>query len=346
MKINKTRIIAKILNSNWHIGNIIRNPFARIFQEIVLNPRYLDLNKIEKPIRINTLSFENSSICNSKCIFCPHGSGILVRKKEIMSNDMFFRIIGICKKEGINNIAFGGLGEFLLDKQFLTKAKHVIDKGLVLSSLTSNGMLLDAKMSEALINLGMKSITISIDSIEKIKYEKIRVGLSYDIVTRNIFDLLEINIKNNLKARINLNVTSFEDTKKEEPMIIEMFKKYIGKNFSISFIGIHNWGGHSLISSSMKFDTGVALLKRPCERIFLDNQAIVRADGSLSICCNDYENSYSLGMITTSVQDLWNSPKMIELRKKHLYGKWEDVPICKNCIDIVLFRKGAWVYDK
>ncbi len=61
----------------------------------------------------------------------------------------------------------------------------------------------------------------------------------------------------------------------------------------------------------------------------MSNQAIVRSDGSLFICSSDYENEYSLGKVVNSVDDLWNSQKMIDLSRMHKEERWDEVGICK-----------------
>lgn len=332
----------KIISSELGYFDFVKKPFIFICQKIIISRQIKNINHLE-PIYVNDLSFENSSFCNAACTYCPHGTDSLKREKAIMKNEEFFRIIDICKKEGIEKISFGGLGEFLLDKRFLIKAKYVVDSGLKLSSLTTNGMLLDKNLSEELILLGMESITISIDSFEKDIYESIRVGLSFERVIKNLYDLLEVNEKYNNTAKINLNVTVTAGNRDEQKLIVDRFSQFFGKNFSISFLPLHNWAGS--FDSLEQIKDAPSALKNSCIRIFMNNQAIVRSDGCLSICCNDYENEYSLGKVVDSVNNLWNSQKMVDLRKIHKEGRWDEVGICKNCSDIVQGQPSAIVVN-
>lgn len=328
------RRVGKILNSDWGIGNNLKVPIVELVQKgvIYINKRLINPYSHITPI---SAAIETTTICNAKCIFCPHGMGTITRKKEVMKNDLFFHIIDICKKEGIKTIMFGGLGEFLCDKEFINKASYIVENGLILDELTTNAMLLNENISQNLIDLGLKRLTISIDSVEKPKYEAIRKGLSFDTVMNNIFNFLDLNLENDCKVYVDINATIYKENLGERPKFITMFKKYFGHNFGISFYPIHNWGGSLLGEYARRNPAKVKLLKSYCSRIF-GTLVLIRVDGSLSLCCQDYDNECSLGIVKNSIDEPWNSPKMIGIRKKHVEGRWDDISICRNCSDIIV----------
>lgn len=324
----------EILYSDWGMGNNLKAPIVELLQKTIIHKNKLIRNPYSHIIPTSA-AIENTSICNSRCTFCPHGMGTLTRKKEVMKNDLFFKIIDICKKEGIKTIMFGGLGEFLCDKEFITKASYIVENGLILASLTTNAMLLNEDISQSLIDLDLKHLTISIDSLEKSRYEGIRKGLSFDTVMNNIFSFLELNLKNDCKVNVSINATIYKENSEEKPKFIDMFRKYFGHNFIISFHPIHNWGGELIGEYEKCHPDRTKKLKNYCYRIF-GTRVLIRVDGTLALCCQDYDNKYSLGIVENSIDELWNSPKMIGIRKKHVEGKWDDIPICKNCSDITI----------
>ncbi len=326
----------EVLNSDWGIGNSLKVPIVELLQKRIIykNKCLRDPHSHLTPI---SASIETTNICNARCIFCPHGMGTLTRKKEVMKNNLFFKIIDLCKKEGIKTIMFGGLGEFLCDKEFITKASYIVENGLILDGLTTNGMLLNEDISQVLIDLDLKRLIISIDSMEKLKYEGIRKGLSFDIVMNNIFNFLGLNLKNDCKVNVDINATIYKENLEEKLKFIDMFKEYFGRNFKITFYPIHNWGGSLSGEYEKRYSARTKQLKAYCPRIF-DTHVLIRVDGSLSLCCQDYDNQYSLGKVENSIEEFWNSPKIIGIREKHVEGNWDDVSICRNCSDIIVGR--------
>lgn len=315
----------------------IKNTMATYFPELLQN-YYIYKNRlttsVNSYIKVESVTIESTNICNAKCTFCPHGTGELNRKKEIMQNKPFFHLIDICKKEDIRKISFGGIGEFLCDRDFLVKANYIVSSGLIFDSLTTNAMLLDSEMAHKLCKLGLRNLNISIDSLDKFQYERIRRNLKFEKVMENIFYFLEFNL-NERKSNVcvTINLTLFEDTVTQKQRFIETFQKYLGHNFKIVFYPIHNWSGFEY--SGRKRNSKKKLLRTKCDRIF-DSDVQVRVDGSLSLCCLDFNNLYSLGKVTGSINEVWNSKKIKEIRKIHINGMWDKISICRNCSDIII----------
>ena len=55
-------------------------------------------------------------------------------------------------------------------------------------------------------------------------------------------------------------------------------------------------------------------------------------DGVISPCCMDYDRKLGLGNIRTStLKQAWESAKLKSIRKKHLAGKFFEIPACRSC---------------
>jgi len=87
-------------------------------------------------------------------------------------------------------------------------------------------------------------------------------------------------------------------------------------------------------------------LKQPCYRLFGSHQAIVRVDGTLSLCCMDYNNICSVGKIEDSILKVWNSEKMINIRKLHINKEFDKIPVCKNCVDNVVDKSSIHIFSE
>lgn len=281
-----------------------------------------------------TVAIESTTLCNSRCIFCPHGvKGKLKREKRVMDDAIFTEIVNKCAREGIEEISFGGLGEFLIDRNFIKKAWYIKNSGVQLGGLTTNGMLMNKDTVDELVRLKFKKINISIDSANKEEYEKLRVNLKFKTVIENTIYLVE-KLKGTSCSTVVHIVTvyfNYDDIKRNN--IIETFNKYLDGRLIINFIPLHNWGGQ--VGNSNK-----NIIKIPCNRLF-NRHLLIRVDGSLSLCCQDYNNLFPLGNVLSdgSFFSLWNSSKMQGIRMAHLNKKWDNISICSQCSDIYMDRK-------
>jgi hypothetical protein len=322
----------------------------RLFQ-FIMNVYYkyvknLDANAEVKP---KTVAIESTNICNAACVFCPHGDGTLERAKAVMTNEVFFNLVDQAKNENMERINFGGLGEFLVDKNFLIKAKYVTKMGLDFN-ITTNAMLLKPDLTDELKKLSLKRINISIDSLEKETYEKTRVKLNFETVKSNIDYFLSTVITDptsTIEVCIN-SVLVDPDDPSQTTKIYEAFEEYLDSDrFKINFFPIHNWGGalKDQYDSSVYYQDNKQV-KIPCQRLFSDHLNL-RVDGNLSICCEDYNNYHSLGsVIEHGYTKVWNNKKIKALRKLHIEGKWDKLDLCRNCADNNAFKPKPFNVDR
>jgi len=314
------------LNTKWHLCEWARKPLLGLAQFYV-NSKNNSKKKLYSHVKPESVTIEVTTCCNSRCVFCPQGTGDFTRNRENMSLGRFSHIIDICRKEGIESVSFSGIGEPLCDKDFFKKLEYVQQNDLSADSLTTNAMLLDKEVAERIINSGIKRLNISLDSVDKSRYEDLRKGLSFERVNDNILSFLDKNLKGAISVTINAVI--YDDNVSEKNAFIKKFQKYIGPKLRLTFYPAHNWSG--------LLDTrgSAGRLKTYCSRVF-SKDVLISVDGEVSICCLDYNNTSSLGRIEDSITGLWNSPKIKEIRNKHLEGLWDDIDICRNCSEIVM----------
>ena len=111
--------------------------------------------------------------CNFRCLYCMPEEGIeSISHKDILTFDEIERVVRIMAKLGVKKIKLTG-GEPLVRKNLvhLVKDIHSIP-GIEEITLTTNGFLLNNQL-EALIEAGMTSINISLDTLNKQRFEEI-----------------------------------------------------------------------------------------------------------------------------------------------------------------------------
>lgn len=136
--------------------------------------------------------------CNLRCEYCMPEAGIPLRdKKEFMSQEELFEIIDEFVSFGIDKIRLTG-GEPLLKKNFADILAY-ISKQPVSIHITTNGILLD-RYWEELGQAKIAGLNISIDSLNKDRFNKITRRDFYDRVINNIKEATKrgFNVKLNV----------------------------------------------------------------------------------------------------------------------------------------------------
>lgn len=137
------------------------------------------------------LMIELSSVCNARCVFCPHPT--MEREKRIMDDDLFELIVSRITEERIKPtlIDLFNVGEPLLDRsiaQRVRKIKAEFPSAAV--RIVTNFALATPGMIDELLASGLDEIQISLNAASRDGHRAI-MGLDYDKTVRNLETLLE-----------------------------------------------------------------------------------------------------------------------------------------------------------
>jgi len=120
--------------------------------------------------------------CNAMCIHCFTNSGL--QSPDELTTEQIYTAIDKLSRMGIMSIAFSG-GEPFVRKDMLQIIKYATDRNFIVS-MTTNGSLLANDTIDALVDMGVKSITFSLDGMTQEIYGKIRRGLDLSALLDNI----------------------------------------------------------------------------------------------------------------------------------------------------------------
>jgi len=67
----------------------------------------------------------------------------------------------------------------------------------------------------------------------------------------------------------------------------------------------------------------------PCGQLW--KGIYINSDGDLLPCCMDYNAKMKVGNVFDDWDLWWNSEKLNRMRRLHLEGRWDEVPMCKAC---------------
>lgn len=311
----------KIINFLLSQNLIKKNNFYKYF----LKKQILKVIKKYKKAPFS-LRIENTNFCNGQCFMCPYPT--MKRKKGIMSRELYKDIINQASELKIDYINLHNFGEPLLDKDFVWRVKYAKSKNINRISTNTNGTLLTPKLSKEIINSGLEELYISVDAATKKTYKKIRIGLNYNQVQKNIKYFVKLKKQLKLdKPKIILDFLEFNLNKNETKKFINKWKNIVD-NVCIS--QIHDWSNKKKINTGKLINNYVEFNQSPCRLPF--TEMLINWDGTVSLCCQDIDGEIILGDINKeSLIKIWQNKKYQKIRQLHLKLQTNSLPLCKNC---------------
>lgn len=268
------------------------------------------------------LNIEPTNACNLDCRVCSNDGS---RGRGLMEMGLFRSIMDQAYDSGVYKVALFLGGEPLLHKNLPEMVEYVGSKGLE-SRIRTNATLLTPDKSEALLDANLDFLGISFDGDNKMDYESMRVGASYEQVLENVFSFLELKKKRGLgKPFVSLQMIKMVDNPRQgvDPAFIARFNGLPIDEFSA--INPHNWRGEK--NDIKQRERGTHYY--PCQ--FLWAAMSVAWDGKV-ICCSDLNGRYPLGDINhQSIMEIWNGEQMVRHRKLLVEKRYNELDLCRDC---------------
>jgi MoaA/NifB/PqqE/SkfB family radical SAM enzyme len=152
---------------------------------------------------------EPTSRCQLRCVMCPR----TVFSKEWDNGDMPLSLFDKVSSHFhlVENIHLQGWGEPLLHPE-INRMIQIAKTAGCNTSLTTNGVLLDERMSEEFIKLGLGTIAISITGATRETHEAIRCGSHFEQIIKSAKTL--VSLKANMRSETPKIVFSYLMTKR------------------------------------------------------------------------------------------------------------------------------------
>ncbi|MBF0364303.1 MAG: SPASM domain-containing protein [Oligoflexia bacterium] len=253
---------------------------------------------------------ELTNACNLECIMCPHKK--MKRKIGLLDSNLFKKIIDEISEHS-ELLYLHGTGESLIHPQLSKLCLYAHQKKLR-TCLSTNGMLL----TEELLSCGLDYLIIALDGGTAETYEKIRVGGNFNKLINNIKNILKVKSS----TKICLQMIYMPENSHEVAAFKNLFTKEEQKKiFQFRFKPFSNTYAEKVVQKN---------LERPC--FWPWNMMFVCCDGTVSLCCIDYEREICLGDLKEqSVFEIWNSPQLDTIRKHHQQKNRHQIELCSTC---------------
>jgi MoaA/NifB/PqqE/SkfB family radical SAM enzyme len=272
------------------------------------------------------LILEVTNFCNLRCRHCHFHARKELRRRDLgfMEPDIWKRVLEELQDlSSPVTLMTHGAGEPLLHKHIF-EILEVAKKNPMLSvGFMCNGMLLDKKSVDRLIDLQIDFIAFSVDGVNPHTHDHFRINANLSQIEANINYLVE------KKASLKSSVPVLHFNMVEYPEILDQSMDYVRKWLPVS--GAVNIATFRPIGSRKLWNGDHGPDFKPCPLLW--NQMVVAHDGNVGLCCEDINIDVNLGNVSRmSLNEIFNqSPKLNYIRKKHMEGILKGLDLCCAC---------------
>ncbi|MBR5251655.1 MAG: GTP 3',8-cyclase MoaA [Oscillospiraceae bacterium] len=159
--------------------------------------------------------------CNLRCVYCMPEEGVeSIMHRDILTFDEIIRICRVLASKGLKKVKITG-GEPLVRRGVANLIRQIKDiDGIESVTITTNGVLL-AEQYYNLVGAGVDSITVSLDTMDRKRFEQ--------ITRRDEFENVMNGIKFAQKAgktRLKINTVPMNATKEDILSLVEFACNY------------------------------------------------------------------------------------------------------------------------
>lgn len=185
------------------------------------------------------LTLESTSICNLRCVMCPHSIGGVIRPKHL-EEALAEKMASFLRRA--SSAQLHGIGEPLASPSFWSMLAQVPES--CDSSINTNLTLLDDSRLERLIGSNISMINVSVDAATPETYRKIR-GHEFEELLHNIRRLIDArNLAGKSRPAVWLNMTIMRSNIEETPAFVELAST-LGAD-AVCFWHLNRWEPHEM----------------------------------------------------------------------------------------------------
>jgi len=289
------------------------------------------------PLFPAALQVQTINRCNAKCGMCPYPYTIHLQPRESMDDALYSKIVAECAAEpDLQEFVPMSKNEPLLDPKLearIAEFKAVAAPHQMVEIVTNGSALTPARFSR-LVKSGVDLISISLSAYTEETYKKVMQGLSWPQVMKNLEALVSADT-----SHVNLFFRYIQqrDNQAEFPTFR---KHWYRRGFNIFSFAINNRSGtvKDYERLSMVKSFFVQRLQKVMGRKYFRvcpyafSLMHVLQNGDVPLCANDWANREVLGNVRqTSLREIYNSPRLQEIRDLMRQGRYEEIAPCKDC---------------
>ena len=272
--------------------------------------------------------FDLTNKCNAACVMCPQSTGFAgVSDLKMLKKETFFRVIDQCVGRKIDLIRVTADGEPMIHPEFWTLLEYAKGKNVGPIGLTTNGSTLNERNISRLIESGITFIDVSLDAFTQETFEKVRVGLNYQKIIRNVDNLIEINRRCNAPLKIMVSYVIQQSNQHEAEAFADYWSPKVDKVLMRELT--ENVG----LTKGGNMEDGAQVHERwPCPHFW--RRIVVNYDSALKACPIDWNNRLVCDSLeNVAIRDQWHGDFYHNYRMQHLNNNHSSDSLCRECKD-------------
>lgn len=291
-----------------------------------------------QPLFPHAIQVQTINRCNAACQMCPYPYTIHLQPKQVMEDATYTRIVDECAGHpDLYEFVPMSKNEPLMDTKLEQRIAEFKAKAAPhqLVEVVTNGSALTPQRYEKLVASGVDLLTISFSAHSKASFDKIMQSLSWEGMRRNLESLAQkVGSQVNLMIRFVRQADNYDE--------FPAFRRYWQrKGFNVIEFSLNNRAGTlrnfaAMLPQAREYVIRKARLAlgrrylRVCPHMF--SVMHVLENGDVPLCANDWESREIVGNVKEkSLFEIYNSPQFEQIREMMKQGRYEEIPLCKNC---------------
>ncbi|MEI6984988.1 MAG: radical SAM protein [Rhodospirillaceae bacterium] len=246
--------------------------------------------------QVPAISLELINRCNLKCPYCANGT--LSRPRGSISWSLLEKLVCECSG-GRHDLAWlHGTGEPLLWSQLENAIVLIKSMKAGEASFATNATLLSPERTKSLLNAGLTSIYVSIDTLDPVLYQRTRGG-DLNKVIANVQSLIALVPP---EFRITIALMNHKDQRLTAHSIWQFYKTF-GFHSNIQLNQIENTLFPSAPADYRTHPGKSASCSLP------RNYMTIAYDGRVALCCVDQDVLNPIGDVSRqTIEEVWFDP--------------------------------------
>lgn len=196
--------------------------------------------------RIDYLRISLTDACNLRCVYCMPEQMTFRPREDLLSDDELRRLITLFGAVGFRKIRFTG-GEPTLRPALVDLVRHATQTaGIESIGLTTNGVLL-GKLAEPLYAAGLRSINLSLDTLDPEKFRTITRWGRLDTVLAGLDAAARTGLRIKLNAVVSRGTNDRED-------VVALARFTLTQPWQVRFIEQMPFGNNSEFQERSRVD--------------------------------------------------------------------------------------------
>lgn len=313
-----------------------------------------------RPVSPYLLQVEPTNHCNLGCVMCPRRK--MTRELGFLDLDLWRRILETWQHRGgshvLDNLAMLGqsrfrigyhgvvklffMGEPLLHKRLPDLVRMAHDYGAQVWVQTNGVLLENAKVRERLLDAAPDGVGVSIDGIDTLSYERVRVNAKWEDLVRGLQALDRERRARGMAQRLPVRVSTIlsenSPAKRAQALaFLRPLQEWIDEVDAITLNrewepAYLNDQGTGLAAYSRRAKGGVDPLQPRCSEPM--TRLNVLWDGTITPCSTDVNGVTRLGHVNDpgGIDGVWNGEKVLALQQAFFHHQPTGQSFCEACL--------------